>query len=388
MASVSPQSDNSLANKCTISNKKQFECNPYLSQSIQASNECKKFIYPSSDNMNDQNLTDDEDKSYMDDLLSPTMSSSSLLSPSSLSSDCEHLQFHRIYIFDFDDTIFPTSILQKNLKIWNHTELNTINDYQQCLKLYQIIKNCIEYVINIKCVLQAKYGKNNVSFVIITNASKDWFDEIKQEHSSLIAELIIKMERVIPIISAKDEFEAKYDDWYSEYSITAKTDSFINYIKSLDLTDKIPIVYSVGDGKPEYNGSKLACEELWDYTNSTDSASTNSANSITNDDENEDQDENENEVDGVYILHRIQLKTNRKSKYHTFKSLDLFWDILQKTQQFLFHSDKEMIEILEKEEEDDSDNHHDIGDDNDGNHKLNYDDDEEDDYYNIIDYKL
>ena len=148
--------------------------------------------------------------------------------------------------------------------IWDHTELTTINNYSQCHTLYQIIKNCIEYIINLQESLYTKYGKENISFVIITNASKDWLTEIKQDHSILISELIHKLELNISIISAKDEFVAKYDDWYSEYSITAKIDSFTNYINSINLDNKIPIVYSIGDGKPEYNASKLACEQLWD----------------------------------------------------------------------------------------------------------------------------
>ena len=103
--------------------------------------------------------------------------------------------------------------------------------------------------------LITKYGKNNISLVIITNASKQWFNEIKQDHSSLIGELVYKLESYISIISAREQFVAKYDDWYSEYSITAKMDAFINFLKTINLKDKIPIVYSIGDGRPEYNGN-------------------------------------------------------------------------------------------------------------------------------------
>ena len=76
------------------------------------------------------------------------------------------------------------------------------------------------------------------------------------------------------------------------------------------------------------------------------------------------------------------MKSNRKSKNHTFKSLNLFWNILENTQQFLFHSDDDLIEILEKEDDEEDE---DVN--NDKYHEQD-DDDEDDKNYNIIDHKL
>eukprot|EP01084_Bolivina_argentea_P220175 373192_1 len=255
--------------------------------------------------------------------------------------------FHRIYIFDFDDTIFPTSIIQKNTRIWNATELSTISEYKQCNTLYTTIKLCIEYIINLRNELINKYGKNNISFVIITNASSDWFNDIKTNHSQLIAQLIHKLQLNIQIISAKDEFELKYDDWYSECSIIAKTDSIINYIKSIKnkIKNKIPIIYSIGDAKTEFEASQNACYEL--YNNK------------------------------YNILYRIQLKTNRKSNNKTFKSLSTFYNTLSKTKQFLFHNNKQLKNILEN-----------ININTDTDSDSDCDDSDSESMRNIIDYKL
>ncbi len=107
-------------------------------------------------------------------------------------------------------------ILFFQVRIWNAIESNTINEYKQCTTLYKTIKLCIEYIINLSTELINKYGKNNISF-----ASFDCFNETKN-HSQLIAQLINKLQLNIQIISAKDEFELTYDDWYSQCSTIAK----------------------------------------------------------------------------------------------------------------------------------------------------------------------
>ncbi len=48
-----------------------------------------------------------------------------------------------------------------------------------------------------------------------------------------------------------------------------KTNSIINYIISIknNIDDKIPIIYSIRDGKPEFEASINACYELYDTYN-------------------------------------------------------------------------------------------------------------------------
>ena len=119
--------------------------------------------------------------------------------------------FKRIFIFDFDDTIFPTSIIGKNKRIWKGTNNETINDNPQNKLLYETIKNCILYVITLKLRMKIKYGEDNIHFIIFTNANKRWIDDIKginnsKMYSPFIGKLIVELQDNISIISARDEY--------------------------------------------------------------------------------------------------------------------------------------------------------------------------------------
>eukprot|EP00484_Ammonia_sp_Unknown_P030462 CAMPEP_0197038584 /NCGR_PEP_ID=MMETSP1384-20130603/15499_1 /TAXON_ID=29189 /ORGANISM="Ammonia sp." /LENGTH=243 /DNA_ID=CAMNT_0042469035 /DNA_START=250 /DNA_END=981 /DNA_ORIENTATION=+ len=236
--------------------------------------------------------------------------------------------------------------------------------------------------------LYLKYGQPNVSMVIVTNASCEWFTEIKQEHSVLIGELFAKLQAAMPLISAKDAFQQKYDDWYSEYSISAKVDAFTHFISSIELHGKIPVVYSVGDGSCEYYGIKEACQNLWGGGDDDDDED-------EDDDEEEDDSQSEKQTvsvtpqkhgnddedaDSLYILHRLKLETNRKKTNRDFDALGGFEKVLRNTQKFLFHDDKQLVDVLQREDEEKSS----VQDEE----EEDEEEEDEEEEWNIIDYIL
>ena len=126
----------------------------------------------------------------------------------------------------------------------------------------------------------------------------------------LFGKLIMKLEEYIDIISSRDLGDL------------SKTETIKNYlIDNIEFNDNknniIPVIYCIGDGDPEYNGSEQACKELWD-----------------------------DNFNNMYLLNRIKLLSNRKYINKQFKSLKKFENTLKNTQSIICESNKKLLSKL------------------------------------------
>jgi hypothetical protein len=136
--------------------------------------------------------------------------------------------FNTLIIYDWDDTLFPTSWIMQN-----SINIRLINDIQK-YKLYFNELDNILYSLLYKSILIGKV-------MIITNAIKEWIlisKKILPKTSSLIDEKI-------EIISARDMFNKKcsIEDW--KKNVFQK--NIIDYVKWSKQ------IISIGDAMYEYN---------------------------------------------------------------------------------------------------------------------------------------
>lgn len=131
-----------------------------------------------------------------------------------------------IFIFDWDDTLFPSTYFTNNNFIIDKSILDMIDNI-----VYKIIKKC------------NKYGK----IYIVSNALNIWLNfsipYLPKSHKFFTS-------KNIPIISARELYSHKYDNIESW-----KFFSFFSILDELN-TKKFNNVFSFGDSVYEYNSLK------------------------------------------------------------------------------------------------------------------------------------
>lgn len=133
-----------------------------------------------------------------------------------------------LIIFDWDDTLFPTSWLLNN----GISLTNMLN-----IKKFIVYFKELDSIVSKLLIRSLKMGK----VIIITNANKDWIKISKY----VVPETSKIIDRFIPVISARDLYQQMVDiaKW--------KTFAFNNNIGNY--TQWAKHIISVGDDEYEYN---------------------------------------------------------------------------------------------------------------------------------------
>jgi len=133
-----------------------------------------------------------------------------------------------LIIFDWDDTLFPTSwLIEKGLK------LNELSDISRFIVYFQELDNAIYKLLKMSLTLGI--------VLIVTNANMSWIKMSKK----ILVKTSTLIDENINIISARDNYNGLYDvnDW--------KVNTFKNDI-AIYIHNSEQII-SIGDAKYEYD---------------------------------------------------------------------------------------------------------------------------------------
>ena len=142
---------------------------------------------------------------------------------------------NNLIIFDWDDTLLPTSFLLYKNKIELNNKLSE-KDQAKISKLEQSVKN----------LLTLSLSKGDV--YIITNAGEGWVEESAKTYYPNIKEILEQIE----VISARKDFEAKFP----ENSKLWKINAFLDLKKRLNDT-LITNIICLGDSIFEMEAGKI-----------------------------------------------------------------------------------------------------------------------------------
>ena len=142
---------------------------------------------------------------------------------------------NNIIIFDWDDTLLPTSYLVCKNIINKENKLSE-KDQTKINKIEQLVKN----------VLTISLSKADV--YIITNAGEGWVEQSAKDYYPNIKEILDQIE----IISARKDYEKKYPDDFKYWKIGA----FLN-LKSRLNEDLITNIVCLGDSIFEMEAGKI-----------------------------------------------------------------------------------------------------------------------------------
>ena len=142
---------------------------------------------------------------------------------------------NNLIIFDWDDTLLPTSFLLYKDAIDNENKLNE-KDKSKIYKLEQLVKN----------LLTLSLSKGDV--YIITNAGEGWVEDSAKKFYPDIKEILDKIE----VISARKDYEQKYPNDTKLWKIGA----FLNLKNRLN-EDLITNILCLGDSVFEMDAGKI-----------------------------------------------------------------------------------------------------------------------------------
>ncbi len=144
-----------------------------------------------------------------------------------------------IIIFDWDDTLLPTSFLSKN-GVYDENKILTEKEKEKILELGNIVLNLLEISIE----------KGDT--YIITNAGKGWVEFSCEKYYPKVINILKK----IKIISARENYENKYPTDSKMW----KFSSFLDVQKNLD-SNLVTNIICLGDSFIEIQaGMKLASQ--------------------------------------------------------------------------------------------------------------------------------
>lgn len=146
----------------------------------------------------------------------------------------ERPQYNSIIIFDWDDTLFPTTYLK------NRTELH--QDHRTNDVLYRKIR---KLELSVRTLLASAINKGNT--FIITNAELDWV----KFTSAKFYPLLMPLMNQIKIISAREENQMKYPGNDRMWKII----SFMNIVKNYNC-NKVTNIVCIGDSPIEMEAAK------------------------------------------------------------------------------------------------------------------------------------
>ena len=142
---------------------------------------------------------------------------------------------NHLIIFDWDDTLLPTSFLIYKNVIGNENKLNE-KDQIKINKLEQLVRN----------LLTLSLSKGDV--YIITNSGEGWVEESTKKFYPNIKDILDKIE----IISARKDYEKKYPNDTKLWKIGA----FLNLKNRLN-EDLITNILCIGDSVFEMDAGKI-----------------------------------------------------------------------------------------------------------------------------------
>ena len=149
-------------------------------------------------------------------------------------------QHNSIIIFDWDDTLLPTSFLTPNGFFNENMELSN-EDQEKLLKLEK----------SVFLLLTEALEKGNV--YIITNAGKGWVEYSAQKFYPSIIELLSKIE----IISARGEYEKIYPGNSREWKIQA----FLNLLNFVNVK-LVTNIICIGDSLFEIEAGRILASKF------------------------------------------------------------------------------------------------------------------------------
>ena len=144
-----------------------------------------------------------------------------------------------LIIFDWDDTLLPTSFLTKN-GVYNENLVLSNTDQEKIKKLEN----------NVYSILYKALDKGDV--FIITNAGPGWVEYSAEKYYPKIVDLLNK----IHIISARGEYESKFPNDSKMW----KTQAFLNVQKNFD--DIVTNIICLGDSIIEMEAGRSLAEKF------------------------------------------------------------------------------------------------------------------------------
>jgi hypothetical protein len=144
-----------------------------------------------------------------------------------------------LIIFDWDDTLLPTSFLTKN-GVYNENLVLSNTDQEKIKKLENNVYN----------ILYKAIDKGDV--FIITNAGPGWVEYSAEKYYPKIVDLLNK----IHIISARGEYESKFPNDSKMW----KTQAFLNVQKNFD--DIVTNIICLGDSIIEMEAGRSLAEKF------------------------------------------------------------------------------------------------------------------------------
>ena len=179
----------------------------------------------------------------------------------------QQMDFHKLVILDWDDTLFPTSAVSRSkLRSFEGNPLF----HGETKQLYYALRDIIDRIISLFDTIIAQNGK----IVIVTNAAYGWINGIfNGYYSGVVGRLFDKLamnmkQNKVEIISARDDYLSQHP--HSNRFIfdgqIAKTEAMRHIFKKLtddkEVMTRIPIIYCIGDGMDEFNASRIAWNDV------------------------------------------------------------------------------------------------------------------------------
>ena len=149
-------------------------------------------------------------------------------------------KFNSLFIYDWDDTLFPTSFLVDG------GLLNENNLSEELIKLFSILE---EIIVNI---LTFSIEKGDVC--IITNSSMGWFKYSSDKYYPNLGYLLEK----IKIISARDAYEEIYPGQNKFW----KSKAFLDFGKEINKNNLVTNMICLGDSLIELDAAKTLASQL------------------------------------------------------------------------------------------------------------------------------
>ena len=180
----------------------------------------------------------------------------------------KNINFSKLVIIDWDDTLFPTSAVSRQQLI--AFDANPLF-YGETKNLYYNLKQLIDIICKLfNTITKQENGK----IIIVTNAGFGWIDGIFNGYfSGVVGRLFDKLslniqENNIEIRSARDEYLERYPkcNKFTFDGKIAKTlcmkSVLTQYCNNGCNDNAIPIIYCIGDGMDEFNASRIAWNDI------------------------------------------------------------------------------------------------------------------------------
>ena len=140
--------------------------------------------------------------------------------------------YRTLIIFDWDDTLFPTTWL-----VQNNIDLADKDVQNKYIILFSRLDNLLHRLLLV--------FSNKGQIVIVTNATLKWIDIAL----SMLPNTKQIIKNKIPVISARDHYQDKYPEKMEIWKKLMFKNITINYFKS----HKLQNIISIGDAEHEFN---------------------------------------------------------------------------------------------------------------------------------------